>query len=115
MLYQLSYSRERWDNLTEPTTDFYRASTMLTAPACRRLPRRPARVRHRPRTGPGTSGGEGDRTPDLVNAIHALSQLSYAPCYIVAPSGAAAARKPSRRERERQAHPLCRDEDIMGS
>jgi hypothetical protein len=24
-------------------------------------------------------GGEGDRTPDLVNAIHALSQLSYAP------------------------------------
>ena len=26
-----------------------------------------------------TSGGEGDRTPDLVNAIHALSQLSYAP------------------------------------
>ena len=79
MLYQLSYSRERWDNLTEPTPDFYRASTMLTAPACRRLPRRPARVRHRPRTGPGTSGGEGDRTPDLVNAIHALSQLSYVP------------------------------------
>jgi hypothetical protein len=32
------------------------------------------------------SGGEGDRTPDLVNAIHALSQLSYAPYYIVAPS-----------------------------
>ena len=25
------------------------------------------------------NGGEGDRTPDLVNAIHALSQLSYAP------------------------------------
>ena len=25
------------------------------------------------------SGGEGNRTPDLVNAIHALSQLSYAP------------------------------------
>ena len=25
------------------------------------------------------SGGEGDRTPDLVNAIHALSHLSYAP------------------------------------
>ena len=24
-------------------------------------------------------GGEGDRTPDLVNAIQALSQLSYAP------------------------------------
>src|ERR1051326_4551680 len=28
------------------------------------------------------SGGEGDRTPDLVNAIHALSQLSYAPCIL---------------------------------
>src|SRR6185437_2419177 len=25
------------------------------------------------------SGGEGDRTPDLVNAMHALSQQSYAP------------------------------------
>jgi hypothetical protein len=30
-------------------------------------------------TAAGCSGGEGDRTPDLVNAIHALSQLSYAP------------------------------------
>ncbi len=28
---------------------------------------------------PFHNGGEGDRTPDLVNAIHALSQLSYAP------------------------------------
>ena len=31
------------------------------------------------------SGGEGDRTPDLVNAIHALSQLSYAPIILPAP------------------------------
>ena len=31
------------------------------------------------------SGGEGDRTPDLVNAIHALSQLSYAPAILGAP------------------------------
>ncbi len=30
------------------------------------------------------SGGEGNRTPDLVNAIHALSQLSYAPVILVA-------------------------------
>ncbi len=30
------------------------------------------------------SGGEGDRTPDLVNAIHALSQLSYAPIIFAA-------------------------------
>ena len=29
-------------------------------------------------------GGEGNRTPDLVNAIHALSQLSYAPVILVA-------------------------------
>src|SRR6266566_3585343 len=30
-------------------------------------------------------GGEGDRTPDLVNAIHALSQLSYAPAIFPRP------------------------------
>src|SRR2546422_780752 len=34
---------------------------------------------------PPLSGGEGDRTPDLVNAIHALSQLSYAPIIFAAP------------------------------
>jgi hypothetical protein len=28
-------------------------------------------------------GAEGDRTPDLVNAIHALSQLSYSPLEIL--------------------------------
>jgi hypothetical protein len=27
----------------------------------------------------GDGGAEGDRTPDLMNAIHALSQLSYGP------------------------------------
>ena len=26
-------------------------------------------------------GDEGDRTPDLMNAIHALSQLSYVPVF----------------------------------
>jgi hypothetical protein len=26
-----------------------------------------------------SGGDEGDRTPDLMNAIHALSQLSYVP------------------------------------
>ena len=31
----------------------------------------------------GFRGAEGDRTPDLVNAIHALSQLSYSPETIV--------------------------------
>ena len=34
---------------------------------------------------PLRNGGEGDRTPDLVNAIHALSQLSYAPVPISRP------------------------------
>ena len=51
VLYQLSYSRVA-ENLT--------ASGLIYYP-------------------PPRSGGEGDRTPDLVNAIHALSQLSYAP------------------------------------
>src|SRR5947208_10199583 len=36
------------------------------------------------------SGGEGDRTPDLVNAIHALSQLSYAPVIFARPLGPSA-------------------------
>jgi hypothetical protein len=30
-------------------------------------------------TVPHVHGAEGSRTPDLVNAIHALSQLSYSP------------------------------------
>src|SRR5262245_51972513 len=30
-------------------------------------------------------GAEGDRTPDLVNAIHALSQLSYGPMAVGKP------------------------------
>src|SRR5882724_9959468 len=51
VLYQLNYSRVA-ENLT--------ASGLIYYP-------------------PPRSGGEGDRTPDLVNAIHALSQLSYAP------------------------------------
>ncbi|MDB4894706.1 MAG: hypothetical protein JWN15_968 [Firmicutes bacterium] len=29
--------------------------------------------------GTPVGGAKGDRTPDLVNAIHALSQLSYGP------------------------------------
>jgi hypothetical protein len=32
-------------------------------------------------------GDEGDRTPDLMNAIHALSQLSYVPASISVPAG----------------------------
>ena len=52
MLYQLSYSRED-------------RGRCAAAPAFVISTRR--------------DGGEGNRTPDLVNAIHALSQLSYAP------------------------------------
>ena len=66
VLYQLSYSRASAANVTTYRTAIYRPY--------RRLP-------------PPTSGGEGDRTPDLVNAIHALSQLSYAPRIFRAPKG----------------------------
>ncbi len=55
----------------------------------------------------GTSGGEGDRTPDLVNAIHALSQLSYAPITFsdAATIGrSAAGRQPIRRGKSCQAN-----------
>ncbi len=53
VLYQLSYSREVGE------------TESVAGPGRRWLGR--------------ASGGEGNRTPDLVNAIHALSQLSYAP------------------------------------
>ena len=59
VLYQLSYSRVA-ENLT--------VSRLIYYPP------------------PGCSGGEGDRTPDLVNAIHALSQLSYAPAILPPPN-----------------------------
>ena len=76
VLYQLSYSRE-----TE--------RILVSGPPRRNDPRLGVKIGRR-----GSHGGEGDRTPDLVNAIHALSQLSYAPVTIVPPSsGAAAARK----------------------
>src|SRR5437016_7610441 len=59
VLYQLSYSR------VPPKSN--RLVGLFLPTGC--PPDRP----------PAPSGGEGDRTPDLVNAIHALSQLSYAP------------------------------------
>ena len=70
VLYQLSYSRE--------------AVRILAPDPPRRNDPKPGLARLK-----GASGGEGDRTPDLVNAIHALSQLSYAPAYIVPPSNGA--------------------------
>ena len=63
-----------WQGCALPTELFPRSGENFSA--------RPAAAQ-RPTLGrarlKGASGGEGDRTPDLVNAIHALSQLSYAP------------------------------------
>ena len=61
MLYQLSYSRVR--RKCNGSVGFYLAQPGPLWDSAR----------------PAPSGGEGDRTPDLVNAIHALSQLSYSP------------------------------------
>jgi hypothetical protein len=61
VLYQLSYSRE---------------AVRILAPD---PPRRNDPCVPGSGSAEGGHGGEGDRTPDLVNAIHALSQLSYAP------------------------------------
>src|SRR6266568_4247599 len=69
VLYQLSYSR------VPPKSN---RSVGRYLPPCHRF---------RPSARP--SGGEGDRTPDLVNAIHALSQLSYAPAIFPRPKPAA--------------------------
>jgi hypothetical protein len=38
-----------------------------------------ARRRSTTELNPHPGGAEGNRTPDLMNAIHALSQLSYSP------------------------------------
>ena len=62
VLYQLSYSRMTRD--ARPSG----------GPVVR-LERYSSAARHRR----GWDGGEGNRTPDLLNAIQALSQLSYAP------------------------------------
>jgi hypothetical protein len=59
----------------EPLRDIYRPGTAVIPVANLQAPRESATY------DPLISGGEGDRTPDLVNAIHALSQLSYAPYY----------------------------------
>ena len=66
MLYQLSYSR----NASQKATALRATpSWQSSEPMFDEAPN-PALPRH---------GGEGNRTPDLLNAIQALSQLSYAP------------------------------------
>ena len=78
VLYQLSYSRERAER-------FRTATASVPAPNQRTHTATAPEVFR-------SDGGEGDRTPDLVNAIHALSQLSYAPGTVIdggQPSGTA--------------------------
>jgi hypothetical protein len=67
VLYQLSYSREA-------------VRILAPDPPRRNDPLIGGQARPK-----GANGGEGDRTPDLVNAIHALSQLSYAPAILSRP------------------------------
>ena len=51
----------------------------LSSNTCLPLTSKKYRVLHLPQHIYFAGGGEGTRTPDLVGAIHALSQLSYAP------------------------------------
>ena len=88
VLYQLSYSRMSGQDSS----------------AAAKSPQRPRDPFRRLSVESGGHGGEGDRTPDLVNAIHALSQLSYAPVILARPRpGAAAARQASPRSEGCQA------------
>ena len=63
MLYQLSYSRN-----SPQAGNLHRSREPPGTETPFPTPSAPAR-----------DGGEGNRTPDLLNAIQALSQLSYAP------------------------------------
>ena len=72
VLYQLSYSRA---DPASAAACAPRRPPVTCGGASQVLPRVDAHcVRYRAR-----DGGEGNRTPDLLNAIQALSQLSYAP------------------------------------
>src|SRR6266496_5745065 len=70
-----------WQGCALPTELFPQAERSL-APAPHQRNRGTRAQRPPPTRG---NGGEGDRTPDLVNAIHALSQLSYAPVILSRP------------------------------
>ncbi len=79
-----------WQGCALPTELFphLRMPILAFAPQGRNRIRRPASA---PAWRRLTSGGEGDRTPDLVNAIHALSQLSYAPVILGGPENPSSA------------------------
>src|SRR5207245_9155277 len=76
VLYQLSYSR------APPKSN---RSVGGYLPPCQRLTGPTVRPSDRPTVPP--SGGEGDRTPALVHALHALSHLTYPPCISPPPQG----------------------------
>src|SRR5512142_1026232 len=67
VLYQLSYSRVSRKATGTANGPSWHSSEPIRGPRCRLCLSSRAR----------TSGGEGNRTPDLLNAIQALSQLSY--------------------------------------
>ena len=71
MLYQLSYSRENPLTFTKPA-DRSNGSESADVPRLLHTKVQSNRIG-------GRYGGEGNRTPDLLNAIQALSQLSYTP------------------------------------
>ena len=72
MLYQLSYSRSLLPQAGRSLASAHHPRNAFTSTSGA--------------IGDRGSGGEGDRTPDLVNAIHALSQLSYAPIILARPA-----------------------------
>ncbi len=75
VLYQLSYSREASRIVAESGSEPRAPNAVLLDYPTIRLPDW------------DPHGGEGNRTPDLVNAIHALSLLSYAPIILGGPLG----------------------------
>jgi hypothetical protein len=82
VLYQLSYSRildseatHSWQPQAGCSLNDRRGRIPSYDAALRRGVQRSSVPRH---------GGEGNRTPDLLNAIQALSQLSYAPASVTA-------------------------------
>ena len=82
VLYQLSYSRV----LNSEATHSWQPGAGCSPNDRRgRIPSYDAALRRGvQRTSVPRHGGEGNRTPDLLNAIQALSQLSYAPSSVVA-------------------------------
>ena len=75
-----------WQGCALPTELFPQAEESLASAL---HPRNAVRDSANALSADRASGGEGDRTPDLVNAIHALSQLSYAPIIFGRPETAA--------------------------